>query len=318
MGRTDGTVKQKLFAVRYAHLALGYGNPLLHRARLWATLAGLHRWQGPRQRKKPVTPRMLVWLKKFLAKEASLSEADRAVLWAALMTGFFFMLRASEYLVQDGRSWSRERVLHGDDIAPRRGGAELASFGTAEEVVINIKGSKTDQYNVGAIRNQYATETELCPVAAMRELERHFPQRVRGSEAALPIFRWASGAHVRREELQRYIEVAALAAGMEAKEVGSHSLRIGGATSMYHVVDDLKRVQRFGRWSTDTFHIYLWESHEPMRPVAKGMAEDRSELTKPLAAVRRSAAEAGLSEEAAPARAQVAPPLGPEGAGRRL
>ena len=71
MGRTDGTVKQKLFAVRYAHLALGYGDPLLHRARLWATLAGLHRWQGPRQRKKPVTPRMLVWLKKFVVKETS-------------------------------------------------------------------------------------------------------------------------------------------------------------------------------------------------------------------------------------------------------
>ena len=105
---------------------------------------------------------------------------------------------------------------------------ELASFRHAEEVVINIKGSKTDQYNVGAIRNQYATETELCPVAAMRDLEEHFPQRVRGSEASLPIFRWASGAPIRREELQHYIEVAAIAAGMQADEVGSHSLRIGG------------------------------------------------------------------------------------------
>ena len=43
MGRTEGTVKQKFFAVRYAHLALGYGDPLLHRSRLWATLAGLQR-----------------------------------------------------------------------------------------------------------------------------------------------------------------------------------------------------------------------------------------------------------------------------------
>ena len=87
---------------------------------------------------------------------------------------------------------------------------------------------------------------------------------------------------------------------------------------MHHVVDGLKRVQRLGRWATDTFHIYLWESHEPMRPVAKGMAEDRSELTKPLAAVRRSVAEAGLSEEAAPVRAPAAPPMGPGSAGQRL
>ena len=60
---------------------------------------------------------------------------------------------------------------------------------------------------------------------------------------------------------------------------------------MYHVVDDLKKVQRFGRWHSDTFHIYLWESHEPMRPVAKGMAEDRTELTKPVAAAKRGMAE---------------------------
>ena len=33
-----------------------------------------------------------------------------------------------------------------------------------------------------------------------------------------------------------------------------------------------------------------------MRPVARGMAEDRSELTQPLAATRRSTAEAGLRE----------------------
>ena len=51
MKRSDGTVKQKLFAIRYAHLAMGYGDPLLHRSRLWATLAGLHRWQGPGKRK---------------------------------------------------------------------------------------------------------------------------------------------------------------------------------------------------------------------------------------------------------------------------
>ena len=86
---------------------------------------------------------------------------------------------------------------------------------------------------------------------------------------------------------------------------------------MYHVVDDLKRVQRFGRWATDTFHIYLWESHEPMRPVARGMAEDRSELTQPLAATRRGTVEAGLSEEAGPAGTQGAPHRGPADGSRQ-
>ena len=82
---------------------------------------------------------------------------------------------------------------------------------------------------------------------------------------------------------------------------------------MHHVVDDLKRVQRFGRWATDTFHIYLWESHKPMRPVARGMAEDRSELTQPLAATMRSTTEAGLNEAAGPAWGAGRPASGPCG-----
>ena len=47
MGRTEATVKQRLFAVRYAHLVLGFSDPLAHKARMWAAVAGLKRWQGP-------------------------------------------------------------------------------------------------------------------------------------------------------------------------------------------------------------------------------------------------------------------------------
>ena len=53
------------------------------------------------------------------------------------MLVFFFMLRASEYLLTD-KNWSEERVLHGDNVAPRRANEELASFRSVEEVVINI------------------------------------------------------------------------------------------------------------------------------------------------------------------------------------
>ena len=64
--------------------------------------------------------------------------------------------------------------------------------------------------------------------------------------------RWASEGFIRHEEVQHYLELAALAAGMEAKEVGSHSLRIGGATAMYRGVDDPKKVQNF-RENTEAY-----------------------------------------------------------------
>ncbi|CAK0889362.1 unnamed protein product [Prorocentrum cordatum] len=247
VGRTEGTIEQKLFAVRYAHLVAGYSDPLLHRGRLWSTLAGLKRWQGPEtKRKKPVTPAMLEWLRGFLQQEAKLPEEDAVVIWAAIVTAFFFLLRASEYLLPDGRSWSFERVLHGEDVEPKKEGKRVASFQDADEMVIYIKGSKTDQLNVGTVRNHYRAGTSLCPIAAM--------ERLQGS---------------------------------------SHSLRIGGATAMYHVTEDLSRVRRFGRWQSDAFHGYLWDSHEPMKGISGKMARGNSSLTNPAKDSAPSRAAAG-------------------------
>ena len=56
---------------------------------------------------------------------------------------------------------------------------------------------------------------------------------------------------------------------------------------MYHSTNDLARVRRFGRWASDCFHIYLWESHEPMKGVAKEMSTDVSELVKPKGGWKR-------------------------------
>ena len=147
--------------------------------------------------------------------------------------------------------------------------------------MLHITSSKTDQYNVGCVRNQYRTGVDLCPVLALEEYERHFPERLHGSGRSQPVCRWECGAPIRREEVQHYLVVAALASGLRGDTMGSHSLRIGGATAMYHSVEDLQKVKRFGRWASDSFHSYLWESHEPMRGVAQRMAVDDSELTAP-------------------------------------
>ena len=76
---------------------------------------------------------------------------------------------------------------------------------------------------------------------------------------------------------------------------------------MYHVVEDLQVVRRFGGWATDTFHSYLWESHEPMRGVAERMARDETELTTPRQGLGAGAHDAaGTSEEVARPRGAAA------------
>ena len=51
LARGEGTIRQKLFAVRYAHLLAGFNDPLEGKARLWAAMAGLKRWTGKVERK---------------------------------------------------------------------------------------------------------------------------------------------------------------------------------------------------------------------------------------------------------------------------
>ena len=50
---------------------------------------------------------------------------------------------------------------------------------------------------------------------------------------------------------------------------------------MAHVVNDWQQVKRFGRWRSDVFQKYIWESHEQMAHVSRGMATDDSALTRP-------------------------------------
>ena len=122
------------------------------------------------------------------------------------------------------------------------------------------------------MRNQFAPGGDLCVVEAWRAYESHFPERIAGSEAHLPLARYSDGSYIRRETVQARLAVAAAAFGVDRSKMGSHSLRIGGATALYHVTGDLQVVRRFGRWKSSAFHLYLWESREQTRGTARGMA----------------------------------------------
>ena len=53
--------------------------------------------------------------------------------------------------------------------------------------------------------------------------------------------------------------------------MGSHSLRIGGATALYRAGHDIETIKRFGRWTSSAVHSYLWETNERQRGLAENM-----------------------------------------------
>ena len=96
MVRAEGTTRQKLFAIKFAHTVAGLPDPLLRRVRLWAALGGLFRWQGAPQRRHPIMPEQLEWLHGYLHAERS--KGDAVALWAIINNAWHFLLRSAEYL----------------------------------------------------------------------------------------------------------------------------------------------------------------------------------------------------------------------------
>ncbi len=81
--------------------------------------------------------------------------------------------------------------------------------------------------------------------------------------------------------MQQLLEAATVATGCDPGRIGNHSLRIGGATALYHSVKDLAYVQCFGRWVAEAYHVYLLESHELTKSLAHGMETSKGTLTAP-------------------------------------
>jgi len=276
--RTENTVKTKLMAVRYHHLTQGLPDPLEDKERLWLALGGIKRLQGRGARRLPVTVQMLRWADENFKVRSD----DHLVVFVAGITAWFFLLRMGEYTTTDTSGWKWERVLTGRDVIPRRGGKEIKSFADADEVVIYIKGSKTDQYNAGCIRNHYRTGDPLCPVEAMAQLQKRFPERW-GDEDHLPLFRKADGKSLPADALAGMAKESAAACGVDPDEVDTHSYKIGGATAMWHGTGEYVVVKRFGRWATDTVQDYLWEFHERQKGLGTLMIKADYELTAPIA-----------------------------------
>ena len=281
LGKAAGTIRNHLFGIQYAHLKAGLEDPLANKERVWLVLDALRRERPPAPRKLGVTPAMLLWIKKRLRKgnfrkgasgKQRDEETDAVALWAALCLGFFFLLRAGEYL---GSTQEPGRLLHGKDVSLKREGMPTRS--SADEALINIRLSKSDQYAFGVSRSHFRVQDDSlpCVVAALEDLRRLCPERFEnGREVNMPLCRWADGSLIERGEVQNVLQEAAEACGLPPTRFKSHSLRIGGASALYHAVGDMETVKRYGRWSSSAFHTYLWDSAEQSKGIAEKMAKD--------------------------------------------
>jgi len=236
---------------------------LLRIPRVKIAIKSLKKFKRKDAAKLPVTPEMLLWLSRVLSLGQGDTKADpqHVRVWVIINVSYFFLLRISEAL-----------VLVFGDLSPRFGGAYVTNWGSVDSVAVLITGSKTDQYNLGCMRTQHRVGGVLCPVGSARLWALNH-----GSDPSQPLA--GSGRHaVKRELIQSWLRLAAGGTGVPPERIGTHSLRIGGATALHRAGWELAQIQRFGRWASGAFQGYLWDHHELTAGMAASMTKQRGTL----------------------------------------
>ena len=116
LGCSVATIKQAVFALKDAHKRAGKGNSTEGMYRLWMLLGALDKRSVKKPRRLGVTPEMLRWIKRVTNVDCDEvgDILDAAVLRAAVMTAWFFMLRAKEYCDSNGIDYAM--ILRGVDV----------------------------------------------------------------------------------------------------------------------------------------------------------------------------------------------------------
>lgn len=277
LGGSAATLKQAVFAIKDARKKAGAGDPTEKMHRLWILTNAMERRAIKKPRRLGVTPAMLEWLGQHLVdplenERGGGAYADAVMVQAALVTAWFFMLRAKEY--SDSNGVDDEMVLRGCDLRFSKDGRKEDGE-EANEVTMQFRKTKNDQLAFGESKTLKATGREhVCPVQALLRMKQIWQRRFKEGhpESQRPLFRWASGVVLKRVEIQHFLQQSARGVGLPPERFMSHSLRIGGATALYQSTGEIELVKRMGRWNSAAVQRYLHDGGETLPKVSQKMA----------------------------------------------
>ena len=260
---SHATILVYLAAIRHYHLEHGYCDPLLDSHLLAYLCKGIRRHQGDQRRVRlPLTPALLADIRQALNQSGSVHTRDKPALWAAITLGFYGFLRGGEFTTCHSHTYSPTHHLLRRDI-------KIASDHTHYTVV--IKSSKTDPYRCTTKITVAATNTNTCPVQAMRS----FLRRTCHSYSQ-PLFTLSSGRYLTLAQLTATIRSLLQAAGLtphQAAQYSSHSLRIGAATAAAAAGLPSWLIQTAGRWKSEAYRSYIRSPRKALLTVAPALSK---------------------------------------------
>ena len=194
----------------------------------------------------------------------------------AIVVAFFFLLRVSEFAARDKYHMEVYILLRSDVTFWSKGKLCAWNDPNVDAVELHLRGSKTDQSRQGCRRMQQASgDPTLCPVKCMVEWFGLTEGSAIPSNAPLfsiPVGRKGDDWIVlTREAVTLLVKGAANECGVNQRLVGTHSIRISGATALLLAGVAPEVVQIIGRWVSNAFIGYTSYRSELMNGVATSM-----------------------------------------------
>ena len=213
---------------------------------------------------------------------------DDLILITAISTAFHFLLRSSEYLRKNA-SPDPEKCLRIEHmVCAIEGSDEHAPKGVpCTEVVMFQPGAKNDWMGQGTSNNIYADEAghPLCVVRLFNLIRSVKPNYFSDRNAGTHLFTLSDGNVLHRDKVESTLRKAATQLKLPVSVFSTHSLRAGGATAMWAAGFTVEEIQRRGRWASQCFRLYLWESRHKAKDVASRMLKAGVSMFSTMASV---------------------------------
>ena len=245
------SIKGYLCAIKSACRSLGVPITGITTTRVQLLMRSVkkHSLSKPRLPRLPVT----VWLLAKFRPLLDLADHDSAMLWAAMCVGVYGLLRAGEFCAK-APAFSflrRSQVTWCHD-----------------HVCIHLFESKTDVFREGVDVRIFANGSETCPVASLRAAFASAPDK----RPAAPAFQDSCGRPLLYTTLLAAMRSLAGSLGYDPRVVGTHSLRIGGASTMAILGFPAYVIRAAGRWASLTYQTYTKLDASAFREISQRLA----------------------------------------------
>ena len=252
---SHSTIQTYLAGIRHHHVELGFQSPYEHMHQLRLLLKGIKRIKGSTS--KP--PRLAVTMERMKLLKVKLrashfSHQDQCMLWAAFTLAFFGFLRASEYCAPTKHSFDPSSTLLVRDISV-----------LVNKIVVKVKVSKCDPFRRGQAVELAPSGRSICPVRAM---SKHL-QNCKSSDR--PVFIFTDGKFLTRR-LVSSIMKQLIGNDKNCARISSHGFRIGAATTAAAANIPDRIIKTLGRWSSDTYQLYIRTPSEAVSKVPRLLA----------------------------------------------